>query len=484
MRTQTLLGGEMEAQSKTGQLKPFGDGSKIIFVNRFFYPDHSATSQILSDLAFHLAGEGRSVHVVTSRQRRDDPDVRLAADETIHGVKVHRVAIPRLRHTRSLGRAIDYLSFYVGAAWCLVRLARQGDIVVVETDPPLLSVVLSPVVRLRRAKLVTWLQDLFPEIASALGVRVMQGRFGRWVRELRDASLRSATMNVVLGEREKAVLLRRGVPEDRIRLIHNWSDDGAIQPISTLRNPLRKTWQLEGKFVVEYSGNLGRAHDVETILDAAALLSRSSEGCAGVLESDGRSEVPDRFAATPAVDPAAPRLNAGRANQEDGERAPEVVFLFIGGGPRYQWLVDQVAQRGLKNMLFQPYQSRERLVESLGVGDVHLVSLLPEMEGLTVPSKFYGIASAGRPMVFIGDGAGEISQLLRRGQCGVTVAPGDAESLADWILRLRDRPDIRQLWGRNARQLLDERFTQARAFESWDAVLEVQGQAKEAGLDE
>ena len=66
--------------------------SRLIFINRYFFPDHSATSQILSDLAFHLAGTGQKVHVVASTQIYDDPRASLPADEAIRSVNVHRVA--------------------------------------------------------------------------------------------------------------------------------------------------------------------------------------------------------------------------------------------------------------------------------------------------------------------------------------------------------------------------------------------------------
>jgi hypothetical protein len=147
----------------------FGQYTKIISISRFFFPDHSATSQILSDLAFCLAAEGRAVHIITSRQRYEDPEADLPACEAIRDVQVHRVFTSHFGRTFLLGRALDYMSFYVTAVWGLWRLARPGDVIVAEIDPPLLSVAVAPVARGRRARLVTWLQDLFPEVASALG---------------------------------------------------------------------------------------------------------------------------------------------------------------------------------------------------------------------------------------------------------------------------------------------------------------------------
>ena len=114
--------------------------AKIIFVNRYFHPDHSASSQILSDLAFYLADEGSRVRVIASRQIYDEPAVVLPARETVQGVEIVRVRTTHFGRHSSLGRIADYLSFYFAGAFALLRHAKRGDIVVAKTDPPLLSV--------------------------------------------------------------------------------------------------------------------------------------------------------------------------------------------------------------------------------------------------------------------------------------------------------------------------------------------------------
>src|ERR1700676_2324631 len=138
---------------------------RIFFVNRYFFPDHSATSQILSDLAFHLAAAGRDVHVVTGRQIYDDPKASLPDRETINGVNVHRVSSTQYGRGALAGRAIDYLSFYRSVRARLMEIARPGDVVIAKTDPPLTSVVALNVTRRSGAHLINWLQDVYPETA-------------------------------------------------------------------------------------------------------------------------------------------------------------------------------------------------------------------------------------------------------------------------------------------------------------------------------
>src|SRR5215468_10531756 len=127
---------------------------RLIFVNRFFAPDHSASSQILSDLAFHLASAGRDVHVVTSSQLYDDAKAALPVSEIINGVNVHRVPSTGFGRNALLGCSIDYVSFYRSMWQCLVALAQQDDVIVAKTDPPLSSIVAMAAARRKGGRLV------------------------------------------------------------------------------------------------------------------------------------------------------------------------------------------------------------------------------------------------------------------------------------------------------------------------------------------
>jgi glycosyltransferase involved in cell wall biosynthesis len=399
---------------------------KVIFINRYFSPDISATSQHLSDLAFHLAREGVPVLVVTSRQAYNDARANLRANEVIGGVHVCRVWSSRFGRRRLLGRALDYLSFYLAALWVLFKLVEKGDVIVAKTDPPLISLVAVTVAKLRGAVLVNWLHDLFPEIASVLGVRGMTGRVARMLESVRDRSLASAACNVVIGEAMEA-RLRADVHErgDRVRVIHNWADGDAIKPMAAEANPLRKLWGLEENFVVGYSGNMGRGHEFDTMLRAAQALHEVA-----------------RF-----------------------------VFLFIGDGARRPEVERRVEEWGLANVLFQPYQPREILAQSLTVPDVHLVSMRPELEGLMLPSKIYGIAAAGRPAVFIGDPEGEIALLLKEEQCGYAVAQGDSATLVKQLQGFADDASLCERMGRNARAMFERRFDKPIAMKAWRELL-------------
>jgi glycosyltransferase involved in cell wall biosynthesis len=402
----------------------------LIFLNRYFHPDHSATSHMLSDLAFGLAERGRDVRIITSRQLYDAPAERLPTRETIGGVEVFRVWTSRFGRGKLIGRAVDYATFCVSAAWTLWRLARAGDIVIAKTDPPMLSVVVAPIARWRGARLVNWLQDLFPEVAEVVGLDRRQ--LPRFVydalRVLRNWSLRSAAMNVVLGDRMAERLAAQGVAPDRVSIIQNWADGVLIQPVALADNPLRREWGLDGKFVVGYSGNLGRAHDYATLLDAITRLD-------GVTSD-----------------------------------SPEIRWLFVGGGALRGAFGRELRARGLKSVLFKPYQPRDLLAQSLSAADVHLVQLRPELEGLIVPSKLYGIAAAGRPTIFIGDRDGEIARVIQRNDVGYVTAQGDGAGLATLVLALACDPERCRRIGARARRVYENEFEKRIAIDRWESL--------------
>jgi colanic acid biosynthesis glycosyl transferase WcaI len=399
---------------------------KVVFVNRFFYPDTSATSQMLSDLAFDLATT-HDVHVVTSRLRHGDARRTLPKTERVQGVTVHRAWTSGFGRGSLLGRSVDYATFYVSAAFRLLALLRRNDIAVAMTDPPMMAIPVSLVSAIRSARLVNWLHDLFPEIATELDFKNLDGRAARLLCWFRNRSLAAARMNVVLGDVMALRVQRTGVEASRTLVIHNWASGTEIQPIDRGQNELREQWGLAGKFVVGYSGNIGRAHDFDAILDAAsALLPRT-----------------------------------------------DILFLFIGEGPRRAQLEAAVGRRGLTNVWFKPHQPREWLPQSLAVADCHLVTLRPALEGLVVPSKIYGSLATGRPVIFVGAKDGEIGRMLQNGpECGFCVAPDAAGRLTEIITRLADSEADRARLGHNARARFEAEFDRTTAVARWRLVLE------------
>lgn len=394
---------------------------RIILANRYFYPDQSATSRMVSSLAFALARQGYPVTVMTSRHYHDRREEKLPARETIRGVQVHRIVTSGFGRRRTVARAMDYLSFHLSAsAWWFAN-ARTDDICVVCTDPPLLSVSSALPIVLRRGRLVNWVMDLFPETAIELGVMPPSTMMESLTLALRNWSHRRASMTIC-PTASMARYLHEAVPgAGRTSVVNHWSDGAEINPGAREDNPLRREWGLGDSFVVGYSGNFGRAHEFETLLDAAERLNKHAD----------------------------------------------IKFLLIGDGQQRAAVEQGAAERRLTNILFKPLQPSAVLSESLGAADVHVVSLLPSLEHCIVPSKFYGVLAAARPTLFVGAADGEVATAVRRSNCGVSVVPGDVERFVDAVLRLKDDPERRATMGANARRLLESAYAMPIGVDAW-----------------
>jgi glycosyltransferase involved in cell wall biosynthesis len=400
---------------------------KLIFVNRYFHPDHSATSQLLSDLAFHLADRGWDVSVLTSGQRYDAPGDTLPTSETVRGVSITRLPGTRFGRGNLIGRALDYATFHLALFRRLRRMMDEETIVVALTDPPLLSWTVAMAIRRNRALLVNWIQDVFPEVAEEIGVLRKGGASANLLRKLRDASARRAALNVAVGDE---LAERIGLVASNVRTIHNWADGEAIEPIEPGSGPLRAEWGLADSFVVAYSGNFGRVHEFDTLLGAMRIIAQGD-------------------------------LRPGRV----------IRFLFIGGGPRLASFRDAVEIAGIPGVTFLPYQPREALKESLGAADAHLITMRDGMEGLVVPSKFYGIAAAGRPAIYVGSLEGDVARLIIEHGCGVVIPSGDSARLAQVIHDLANDPQQSRRFGSAARAAFERNWSGDVALKRWEDAL-------------
>jgi colanic acid biosynthesis glycosyl transferase WcaI len=396
----------------------------IIFVNRFFYPDESATSQILSDLAFALAERGFTVTVIASAA---GVPCRSSFSETIRGVEVLRIPTGGVCSRDLVPRSLEYLKFYFNATRLLFGKTRRENILIAKTDPPLISFFVALVARLRRAVLINWLQDIYPEVAYELGVPLMGGPIGWGLKRARHFALRSARVNVAIGHQMAAFLREICGGSGQIEIIPNWVDDDKIRALSPTDNPFLNKIAKNGEFIVGYSGNLGRAHEFKTLFGAAQILRRHKD----------------------------------------------VIFAFIGGGYCLNALKANVVAAGIgKQFRFLAAQPVENLPFSLPAPNVHWISLRPQLEGLILPSKFYGILAAGRPMIAIMAKTGEVSREIERFGCGIVIEPGDSERLACEILRLKDDGVECAIMGRRARELLEQKYQRKRSINRWIELLQ------------
>lgn len=399
---------------------------RIIFVNRYFWPDHSATSQLLTELAPYLDSLNVDVYIVCSRLYYSSNNELLPANEVVDGIHVHRTWSTSFGRSKLIGRAIDYFSFYFSSFIKMLILVRKGDVLVAKTDPPLISVFAALVTVVKQAKLIIWLQDVFPEIAKSLNVKaVTYSPLYSLLKHIRNWSLNIAMKNVVIGDAMKEKVSHEIKDKNSIKVIHNWVI-GNIHPIDRSENYLLNEWDLKNKFVVGYSGNLGRAHDYESIFDAIKLT----------------------------------------------EDKPNLIFLFIGGGAGYDILKSRVKENKLKNVIFKPYQNIDILSYSLSIPNIHLVSLEESLEGLIVPSKFYGVLASGRPIIMIGNEGGDLSKIVKNERLGKVIPCGKGLLLASTIMEMKNSNDCLNEYSSNCKKLYINQFDKSISMNKWKLLIQ------------
>jgi glycosyltransferase involved in cell wall biosynthesis len=380
---------------------------RVLFINRFFYPDVSATSRLLTQLTEDLSEQGHDITVITSRfSYLGEADPWPETGEH-RGVHIRRVWSTNFGRRSGAGRLIDYLTFYLSALWATLRSDGITWLIVM-ADPPLLSVLAAVARPFLHCRAACWLQDVFPQVAIQCGV-LKKGLLSSWISRVARWSLESLDSIVVVGRCMEQKLLREGFSGRNLRRISNWADGSQLLPLDREANPFVSTHGLQQRFVLMYSGNLGVVHEVDTIEDVLR--------CTNVLT--------------------------------------HFTMCVIGDGAHRARLQQVVQAERWTHVLFLPYQPEQSLRFSLTAAHVHLVTLKPDMTGLSVPSKIYGILAAGRPVIFIGPEDSEAASIVREAMCGVVVRPGDHQAVVRMLITYRDDQALMQDHGRRARAFFD-----------------------------
>lgn len=386
---------------------------RLCIVTQFYPPDFAATGQLIEELATYLGQQGTRVKVFTGQPgyayRKDSaPTV-----ETIGKVAVRRSRAARFWPQKVRGKAVNGLLFCIRSGLHLLRHARHRDVLLLTTAPPYLPVLGYLANLLFGVPYVCLLYDLYPDVAVQLGVVSAK----HWLTWLWDAinswTWQNASAVIVLSDTmEKRVLAKCPEIAGKISVVHNWADLNWIVPIPKQQNWFAQKYNLTEKFTVLYSGNIGRCHDMDTILEAAYHL------------------------------------------QDE-----PIQFIFIGDGAKRQACMDKVTTLDLKNCLFLPYQDKQILPYSLTACDLSLVSISPNMEGIVAPSKFYGMLAAGRPVAAICEKHSYLRQIIARAHCGEAFEHGDWVGMVQFIRQQASDPELVEKMGQSGRSYMISNFT-------------------------
>ena len=375
----------------------------ILFINRVYTPDSGATGRVLEHAARGFVEAGWDVTILATAASRAS-----VCEEVIGGIRIVRVGILFSKKNlvaRALGYALMIPVLFLKA----LRLPRH-DVVVTKTDPPMLACLGPMIQRVKGSRLIHWAQDLYPEVAEECGVLSKGGIAANVLRQLSTQAIRGHDLTLAVGRCMTDRLIERGISDESIQVVPNAGIEADIEPVPRGRSPFREAHGIGDEFVVMYSGNMGRAHDFATVIGAARRL------------------------------------------QDRGMK--NIIFLFAGEGPEERVLRRAVSEQDLGNIRFLPPQPVKFLSESLGTGDLHLVTMKEGMEGVVVPSKFYGVMASARPTLFVGSNDSEVARMIHDHGIGQVIAPGDDVTLAEKILLYRDDPDRVEKEGLTARAAL------------------------------
>jgi len=336
---------------------------KVLLLNQAFHPDVVSSGQHATDLAVELAAAGHQVTVIASRRAYDDSRRQFTPHEVWRGIRIIRIGMLGLGKSSRWRRAADFGSF---SANCLLRmfLLPRPDLVIALTSPPLISALAAFLVRLKGSKFVFWVMDLNPDEAIAANWIRADSRIGRLLSAILGFSLRHADRLIVLDRFMAERLAAKGVPERKVAVIPPWPHDAAVFYDPEGRDAFRREYDLEGKYVVMYSGNHSPCHPLDTVLAAAQRL----------------RELP-------------------------------IVFCFAGGGSEFSKVRDFARVNQLSNIRLIPYQPLDRLSASLSAADLHLVIMGDPFVGIVHPCKVYNIRRLGIPFLYIGPAPSHVTEL-------------------------------------------------------------------------
>lgn len=399
---------------------------QITFVCQTFYPESQSTSQLFTDLLSSMDESEFEITVICGfpALTSGDSTEKIQRRERFHGIEIIRCGA-RLNYKKNLFlRAVGYLSYLLSASSKVLRHCRGGFVCAV-TNPPFAPIWIWLLSLAGRFRYQIVCHDIYPDGLIAVGGMKANGPAASGWRAGNLKAFQRAEGIVVLGrDMSKLVHETYDVPESHIHYIPNWS---VIEPGTGLSAEDTDLWQslgLKDEFVVQYSGNMGLWHDIDTLVRAAARLTHESR----------------------------------------------IRFLFIGDGRRKQRAYELAKELGAENITWLPFQPKEMLADSLACCHVSLISQRKGLNGVAVPCKIYGILAVGRGILAMVPPECEIDLVVGEEQCGERIDPDDDKELSEAILKLSSDVSATEEMGRNARNAYLEKYRLSNAVGSFHAI--------------
>jgi glycosyltransferase involved in cell wall biosynthesis len=395
-------------------------------LSELYYPEDSATGYYVTKTAEALAAT-HEVSVLSAQPTYRARGTKAPAYELLNNVRVHRCAATTLNKDVLTFRFVNLFTISMSLFFNAVRSVRQGDLVLVVTNPPTLPFVAFMACKLRRARLILRIEDVYPDAMIAAGMVRTGSVVVRMLNFMHRSLYRNVDRVIVLG-RDMLRLVQKKLQRNagHVTIITNWADSDEITPLERNENPLLQKLGLTKKFVVQYSGNMGRTHDLEGLVQ-----------CARMLESE-----------------------------------QAIHFLFIGTGAKEVWLRRTTRELGLRNVTILPPQPRADLAQSLNACDLAVISFVEGMAGVSVPSRMYNILAAGKPILAVADADSELALVVQEERVGWLVRPASPDRTAQAILEAFSSPALLSEMSKRARESVLKSYTQLQIMGKFEELLE------------
>jgi colanic acid biosynthesis glycosyl transferase WcaI len=408
----------------------------IWILSELYYPEDSATGYYITKIAEALA-VNYHIRVLSVQPTYGARGTKAPANEVRSNVQVHRCRATTFNKDILIFRLVNILtisvSIFINA---LVRIKKE-DIVLVGTNPPTLPFVAFIASKLRGAKLILRVEDVYPEVLVAAGVAKVNSKIVKALDVLHCWLYKRVDRIIVLGRDMKCLIQTKiGGDGTTINIIPHFADDNQITPQPRDCNPLLQKLGLVDKFVIQYSGNMGRTHGLECLLQ-----------CANILKTNELFH-----------------------------------FLFIGSGAKEIWLRKSTYYLKLKNVTFLPPQPRSELNISLNACDIAVISFVNGMSGVSVPSRMYNIMSAGKPILAVTDGESELARVVEEENIGWVVKPEMPDLIANAVMGASSNRELLLRMSLKARSLAVEKYSQAHIIQMYVSLLDSMGLSNKSKL--
>ena len=401
---------------------------RILIYSYNYYPEPIGIAPLMTELAEGLVKRGHEVRVVTAMPNYPERQIyegyrgKLYVNEYKNGVQIQRSYVWTRPQPKLLDRVLLDASFVVSSF--LPALFGWRPDVILSTSPSLPVCIPTTLLGwLHDCPVVLNLQDILPEAAVHVGL--LKNKFLIQVfATLEKFAYRTATKISVIADGFVDNLRSKGVAANKIVQIPNWVDVNFIHPLPKENNAFRKAHNLDGKFVVLYSGNIALTQGLETVIKAAAAL----------------------------------------------RDVPDIAFVIVGEAKGLQRLQQECQDIGADNVLLLPFQPREKLPEMLAAADVGLVVQKKNVISFNMPSKIQVLLASGRALVASVPDNGTAARAIRQSGGGVVVTPEDSQALATAVLDLYEHPEKVKTLGYNSRQFAIEQYSFDQALNNYESL--------------